>query len=222
MRKVLELLFPPTCLLCAAAESDLCISCRRRINVRRYRGQIDGIDFSAGAIYDDDISQLILMAKEQNISAARNVLADLLVEAYMELVSQDKSAHPLGLIPIPSSQRANRMRGYKHSTLLSQRLRNQLIQTLGVDVQVLDLLRVNRKISDQSGLNKKARIANLDGAYSYSRGGDGALVAGRNLYLVDDLLTTGSSMLEALRCLRAANIKPLGAISAGVSPHLIS
>jgi predicted amidophosphoribosyltransferase len=166
VRKVLELLFPQTCLICGEAGIELCTSCYRQINFRPFHGLVAGIEFSAGAIYNDEISQLILMAKEQNISAARNVLADLLVKAYMELVSEGKSIHPLGLIPIPSSKSSNRTRGYKHSTLLSQRVCNLLSQHLGVEIKVLELLRVNRKISDQSGLNKLERSANLDGAYS--------------------------------------------------------
>jgi predicted amidophosphoribosyltransferase len=162
------------------------------------------------------------MAKEQNISAARNVLADLLVAAYVQLNVHNGEVHSLGLIPIPSSKSANRERGFRHSYLLSTELRNRLCMRFGLSVEVVEILKVNRKISDQSKLNKVERGANVHQAYSISPDRRGFIQPGRNFVLVDDLVTTGSSMKEAIRCLRAAKISPLGAISAGVSPHLIS
>ena len=162
------------------------------------------------------------MAKEENISAARNVLVDLLVYAYVKLDISEARDRPLALIPIPSSRSANRKRGYRHSLLLAQGVRRRLQSRGEQNVEVIDLLKVNRKISDMSTLNKEQRSANVSEAYSITSLRNESRVDGRVVILLDDLATTGSSIGEAMRCLRAVKIEPSGAISAGVSPHLIS
>jgi predicted amidophosphoribosyltransferase len=162
------------------------------------------------------------MAKEQNISAARNVLVDLLVHAYMKLGAGSDVNPPITLIPIPSSRSANRTRGYRHSYLLARGLRDRLHEKSHPGVEVLELLKVNRKISDMSALTKAERLENVQGAYSMTRTPREEMAEGKSVILLDDVATTGSSINEAIRCLREAKIQPFGAISAGVSPLLIS
>ena len=222
MSKILELLFPPRCLICECAGLHFCQNCRVSIVDVLKQTEITGLPLSAGALYGETLSQLILMAKEENISAARNVLVDLLVYAYVKLDISEARDRPLALIPIPSSRSANRKRGYRHSLLLAQGVRRRLQSRGEQNVEVIDLLKVNRKISDMSTLNKEQRSANVSEAYSITSLRNESRVDGRVVILLDDLATTGSSIGEAMRCLRAVKIEPSGAISAGVSPHLIS
>jgi predicted amidophosphoribosyltransferase len=79
---------------------------------------------------------------------------------------------------------------------------------------------VNRKIADQTNLNRSEREHNVHGAYSVAdlnRRIDQAA-----LFLVDDVVTTGSSVREGVRTLRQAGVRPLGVLAAGVSPRLFS
>jgi hypoxanthine phosphoribosyltransferase len=68
---------------------------------------------------------------------------------------------------------------------------------------VLAVLRQKRAVADQSGLNSRQRLDNLAGALAVAPGGAGLLGGGR-VVLVDDLMTTGASLTEAARAVRAA------------------
>jgi hypothetical protein len=58
-------------------------------------------------------------------------------------------------------------------------------------------------VADQTGLSSRQRLANLAGALEVP-GGGARLLAGGQVVLVDDLMTTGASLAEAARAVRAA------------------
>jgi predicted amidophosphoribosyltransferase len=68
---------------------------------------------------------------------------------------------------------------------------------------MLPVLRLRRLVADQSGLGARLRSANLSGALEVAVGGT-RLLAGGRVVLVDDLMTTGASLVEAARAMRAA------------------
>ena len=63
---------------------------------------------------------------------------------------------------------------------------------------------------DQAGLDARARRANLSGGFRLRR----RLPAGGPVVLIDDLVTTGSTLAEAARVLRASGVPVLGAAAA--------
>lgn len=68
-----------------------------------------------------------------------------------------------------------------------------------MSVQLIDPLRYGRKVLDQSGLSVSDRELNLRGSMKsrYS-------LAGREIVLVDDVCTTGATLLEAARACEQA------------------
>jgi hypothetical protein len=74
---------------------------------------------------------------------------------------------------------------------------------------VLAVLRQRRAVADQSGLNSRERLENLAGALELVPGGAGLLREGP-VVLVDDLMTTGASLREAARAVRAASVAGSG------------
>jgi len=172
------------------------------------------------AVISPELTKIILLAKEVNIRRARNYLGHLLVESYMRADASQENPVPISFIPIPSSLRANRQRGYKHSLELAKELRRKLLPHIKSEVVVSDILRVNRAVADQSGLDRAERISNLRGAYSVVEAGT-QLVRARSgelkVYLIDDLMTTGSSLQEGWRALTEAGMRTSGALVAGAS-----
>jgi predicted amidophosphoribosyltransferase len=78
----------------------------------------------------------------------------------------------------------------------------------GSAARVRCVLRQRRRVSDQSGLSAQRRLANLSGALVAAGRG---LAAAEPVLLVDDLITTGASLTEAARAVRAAGGIVLGA-----------
>ncbi|MEW2167659.1 ComF family protein [Streptomyces sp. NPDC007084] len=110
---------------------------------------------------------------------------------------------PVLLVPVPSARRAVRARGHDPARRIALAAAGELRRT-GTPARVLGVLRQRRTVADQSGLNSRERLANLAGALEVVGGGARLLAEGGRVVLVDDLMTTGASLTEAARALRAA------------------
>ncbi|WP_406372340.1 ComF family protein [Streptomyces sp. NBC_00647] len=110
---------------------------------------------------------------------------------------------PVLLVPVPSARRAVRARGHDPARRIALAAAGELRRT-GTPARVLGVLRQRRAVADQSGLNSRQRLANLTGALEVVAGAELLLAEGGRVVLVDDLMTTGASLAEAARAVRAA------------------
>ncbi|GGV09534.1 hypothetical protein GCM10010182_31400 [Actinomadura cremea] len=114
---------------------------------------------------------------------------------------------------VPSGRRALRRRG-RDATGEVVRVAVRRLQAEGVAVRAVDALRQRRRVADQAGLTAARRAANLRGAIEVR-----APVAGRRVVLVDDVVTTGASLSEGARALRAAGAELAGAATVAMTPR---
>lgn len=108
------------------------------------------------------------------------------------------------LIPVPLAAGRLRARGYNQS----ERLAAALGARLGLPVRT-DLLRRGRETSTQTALTPDARRANVAGAFRASRPLAGPVV------LVDDVFTTGATLLAAAAALAEAGADAIDAVTFG-------
>jgi hypothetical protein len=89
---------------------------------------------------------------------------------------------------------------------------------VGVPARVLAALRQRRAVADQAGLDSRRRLANLAGALEVPAGARALLASGGRIVLVDDVMTTGASLAEAARAIRAAVAGTAEDESDGIAP----
>jgi ComF family protein len=108
----------------------------------------------------------------------------------------------VSLIPVPLGSRRFRSRGYNQS----ERIAAALAADLGLPVRN-DVLRRVRETPTQTALTPEARHANVAGAFQ------AGMVHGFRLVLVDDVFTTGATLVAAGAALRSAGAVRVEAVT---------
>jgi len=146
----------------------------------------------APLLYAEPINALLTALKFHSRLAAGRALSELLIEC---AATEDLLADIEIAVPIPLHRLRLRERGYNQALELARPvLRHHRIALMP---QALHRL---RHTPAQSGLDALARRRNLRGAFT----AESSAVAGKRVLLVDDVITTGATMMEAARSLLAA------------------
>ena len=223
----LSLLYPPRCLVCRAlGESGLCAACLDGIiPVAPPSCQKCGqtIPADAGGCLHCRLRRPAY-ERARALGAYHGVLRD----AIHQFKYQDRPqlAAPLGfrlaaiarehasdlnglrfdaLLPVPMHPVRRRLRGYNQS----ERLARVVASHLGLPL-LTDALVRTRATRPQVGLDRDARLTNLQGAFAVRRP---EAVEGKILLLMDDVMTTGSSLYECTLVLRAYGAKAVYALT---------
>ena len=106
------------------------------------------------------------------------------------------------LVPVPSRPEMTKIRGFVPSVLLAKKLAREL-SAAGVATRVGAVAKLSRSVQDQAALNRQGRWDNLNGAMTAFE--PVAIQARRaQVWMVDDVVTTGASLVELQRCLTVA------------------
>ncbi|WP_182876940.1 ComF family protein [Microbispora sp. H10670] len=133
------------------------------------------------------------------------------------------------LVPVPSARAAVRRRGHDPVRAVATAAVREL-RGLGRAAVLAPLLRQRRRVADQAGLGSLERAANLSGAFEVGHRALGALrpphsgtgpAVGFRVVLVDDVVTTGATLAEAARALRAAGVTPSAAVTIAATPRRV-
>jgi predicted amidophosphoribosyltransferase len=163
------------------------------------------VDVAASGEHAGVLRLAIVAWKEEDRAALMRPLAHLLAASVVEVVG-DRTA-PVVLVPVPTSRRSRLARG---ADVVDQLAREsaRLLRCAGAEVTVRQALRVARRTVDQSGLGARQRARNLAGAFAL-RSEEG--LADGDIVVVDDIVTTGATIGEAVRALTAAGHPPRAA-----------
>ena len=129
------------------------------------------------------------------------LLYEFILEEIVDEIVFSNFQNPL-LIPIPASKGRLRERGFNQCEYITKEI--QKLDTQNFFETNFHALRKIKETPHQSKLkNKEKRLKNLRGCFL----ADPTLVAGRNIILIDDVITTGQTMREAAKTLRNAGAK---------------
>jgi len=204
---LLSIFYPPVCHICgsrlAAGEKDICAQCREHLPRTLYHrypfnpmeqslagfvpiGRATGLFFYAP---DTPISQMVQDVKYRGYSSLAVTLGEMMAE---ELAGTDFFRDVDFLVPIPITLFKRMRRGYNQTELIAHGVGNIL------GIPVVKALKAVRGHPTQTGLSHTERSKNVEGVFAVS---DTQALAGKHLMIIDDICTTGSTIVSAARVL---------------------
>lgn len=218
---LLDFVFPPICLGCGnfdESESQICNSCFGAIdtfefplclNCQAFVPQEvncpvckdDSILLFAYANYKPPLKDIIIQFKFKGITSPAVTFADLICEKHAEKLKKLKADC---LIPIPLHPARENHRGYNQAELIARRISSNTETATENDI----LERIIRG-KPQARLNMEKRIKNVKGVFKAHQSD----VHKKRIVLVDDVVTSGATVLEARKVLENADYKVVGIIS---------
>ena len=195
---LLDFFFPPKCPFCGKVTAGhmVCPSCRKSLpwteGRETRRDLAAGVPCAAPLWYEDDVREGILRYKFHGVIASAEVLGELIARCAAEEFSGEFDA----VTWVPVGPKRLRKRGYDQTRLLAEAACRLW------DTRPEAMLRKpldNPPQSEQK--DAAARRANVLGVYETV---PGAAIAGRHILLVDDIVTTGATLLECVRVLKDA------------------
>ena len=185
------------------------------------RGEADRIDVEARCLlcqradppferavaygsYDGELRDLIHLLKFQQVRPAAAVLGRMLAETIAKL----EQTMPVGtlfsstivVVPVPLHTRKQAQRGFNQAEMIARDALKHLSRPKRFDLCTGVLLR-RRETGSQIGLTRHQRRENMRGAFAVS---DPTRILNRDILLIDDVYTTGTTASECARVLRRA------------------
>ena len=196
--RILDFFFPPRCAFCGAILEEsgdgVCSACRKALpRAAETERKCDFVRaYTAPFYYEEPVRQGMLAYKFRNAPSRGKVFGRMIGEDLLR-----RGIDGFDLISwVPLSAKRHRRRGYDQARLLAE----AAAEALGT--KAVPLLRKARDVSPQSRLRTpEERRANISGCYVV-RSADA--VRGKRILLIDDIITTGSTLSECARMLLTA------------------
>ncbi|MFE2872543.1 ComF family protein [Embleya sp. NPDC059259] len=200
-----DLVLPVCCAGCAESGALLCGRCRAvfaaaPVPVRPTPAPEGLPPVHAVTAYLGPVRPVLAAFKEHGARRLARPLGDALARAAAAGLP-DPAGSAL-LVPVPSTRAAVRRRGRDATGELARRAAGRL-RAAGVPTRVLPALRHTRRVQDQSGLSAHERRMNIRRSMIVSDRLAPLFTGISVVIVVDDVCTTGATLAEATRAVRA-------------------
>ena len=232
---LLDLLFPKFCLGCQKEGTYLCDDCRALLDITEFdyclcstkpvrlaslaqgrpNGKCDRCKnknlfglYSALPYKEKQLTKKLIhqFKYPPHLKDLAKTLASILIEHFVLSGKNTNEIWDNGfLVPIPSDKKKLKTRGYNQA----EELAKELSKILKIPVISNNLTKINFT-KPQMELTKAEREKNLENAFIIK---NPAEFAGKKIFLVDDVYTTGSTMEECALILRKAGVKEVWGIA---------
>ena len=223
---ILDLFFPKRCVGCRKFGSYLCSSCFSYITFWDkgvcfvcQQPAVDGLTYPvchtkyaldgafSSVVYVGVVKRLVYQFKyNPHITDLTPLMLDLFYEGIIQKeVFWRYFSNECVFIPIPLHASRMRKRGYNQSMILAKGLADKFnIDIEKSGVSVWDCLERVRNTHTQVGLKQKERKENIQDAFVAKKQFLERLNTSASVFLVDDIVTSGATLLEAAKVLKKA------------------
>ena len=227
---IASLLYPPVCTVCDAnvrAGEYLCDQCETKAArivapfcqtcSEPFEGAISET-FTCANCAHRTIHFTSAVAAYRSRGIVRQIIHDFkyrrqiylrhLVARWLRAAMDDKRLHDLQfdmIVPVPLHPARQRERGFNQATLLAESLSAE------ISIRSKPVLERIRYTTTQTALDRAERMENLHNAFRLRKNAD---VRGLRVLLIDDVLTTGSTLSECARVLKRAGALSVHAATA--------
>lgn len=225
--KLSGLLYPRTCVGCGASATHFCAPCLARAEPAEVSELENGIE-AVFSYHDRAVRRAIWLLKYRGVKALAPIFAQIIYERLGEDLAEWRQLYPprsseggekLLLIPIPLSKERLRERGFNQAALIARALVALDPEHLEMKENILE--KIKNPPPQVSLKRRRERLINLRGAFAIrdsvntrsTSPADKYCLKSRLVILVDDVVTTGATVAEARRVLRAAGAAKVFAIA---------
>ena len=207
-RSLLDLIAPERCTECDAPGTVWCLECRSRLRGSVFELQSGG-SLSAVTHAEPAMMRAISRWKDHGQRGFLPVFAEMIVK---QIESSDQTQN-LHLVTIPSRRSKSRARGFEPMPALARTVAALHGEGWTYSAGALEWTRTPH---EQRGLSDSARRANLGGTMQL------AAPLNRPVVLLDDVVTSGATISEALRAIARNQTQPVSVVVLAVPRKVFS
>ena len=218
VRALVGLALPVACAGCGRPDDQVCRGCQTELDRCRWPEGARQVrpdpcpqgltSVHASGRYEGPLAAVVAAYKDDGRRDCGSLLGELLAASVDAAVTHSGAARellarhngPILAVPVPSSAASRRARG---DTPLVALAGHALRGVADHELRLSEALRPVRRVADQAGLGARERAVNLEHSMGVQPRWEAA-VPGAVCVVLDDVLTTGATLVEAARALRSA------------------
>lgn len=203
--RLVDVIYPPRCICCFKVVEPnvlVCKNCAKDFNSRKNYIDFHSIDFDCTSLYryQGSVKGVINCIKFKHSLTVCKKVGNLLADEAVKLNLDT----PFDLVAyVPMTRRATVNRGFNQSAVFAKIISKRL----NLDFEKGVLIKI-RETEPQKSLKAAQRKTNLKGAFKVAKDVDG-----KNVLLVDDIVTTGATLKENVKVLYKAGARRVTALT---------
>ena len=162
--------------------------------------------------YEDDVMRLVHQLKFNKKITFSRTLSEMMLKCWVSKTEEKSSDGVIEkldcLMPVPLHKTRMRLRGFNQSIELSR----VISKKLNVPIECNTVNR-RRSTESQTGLNITQRRKNIKGAFEVVK-----KISANYVLIIDDVMTTGSTVDELARVLKKEGVKQVGVLCLARAP----
>ncbi len=213
LNTILDIIFPESCLGCGAGGVSLCLNCLASAPSAE-RESAEWI-FPAFDYRHPPIKKAVWMLKYKGKRKLATVFAEIIygriLEELADLQVMQNFTDPL-LIPVPLEKDRQKERGFNQAELICREL-TKLDNNINFSLKTDILIKIKNTKHQAKVENRSERLRNIIGSFGINEKQTDTKLEGRNIILIDDVITTGATLTEAKKILKRAGARKVVAFT---------